>query len=242
MEVTKLCKGPCGMQLPLSHFWRDQAKPGGRCPRCVTCERKYRRGLRTPSDGPSEEGDRKRNPGQSWLYVMSYSFDVDGEIFGFKIGRAGCVDTRARDLACSHPFEMIVHARFQSSGHLEHALHEHFAEARVQGHSAREWFRVSLDAILEKVLELRRGTRSSGQELGAAASENHGGGGGPGLAQPARAAPATPPSALPREASGHAGGGSDSDGSPGFGGQAREEWQLHAPLMDCKGVCGHCEP
>jgi hypothetical protein len=91
----------------------------------------------------------------SWLYVMSYDFDPHGEQFGFKIGRATDVAHRARELAQCHPWQMLVHARFASSGHLEQALHDHFALRRVVAVGAREWFRAPLDEILRKILDLR---------------------------------------------------------------------------------------
>jgi hypothetical protein len=94
---------------------------------------------------------------------MSYDFDPQGERFGFKIGRATDVTQRACELAQSHPWQMVVHARFASSGHLEQALHDHFAQRRVAAVGAREWFRASLDEILRAILDLRAfGERAGG--------------------------------------------------------------------------------
>jgi hypothetical protein len=100
---------------------------------------------------------------------MSYDFDPQGERFGFKIGRATDVTQRARELAQSHPWQMVVHARFANSGHLEHALHDHFDQRRVTAVGAREWFRVPLDEILQEILDMRAANQP---ESGSHESEN----------------------------------------------------------------------
>jgi hypothetical protein len=144
-------------------------------PRCRECERdrKRRAGDRklraedaSYSAGAAvwEEG----GPG-SCLYVMTYDFDPQGERFGFKIGRASDVARRARELAQSHPWQMVVHARFAGTGHLEQALHEHFDQRRVTAAGAREWFRVPLDEILQVILDMRAANQP---ESGSHESEN----------------------------------------------------------------------
>jgi hypothetical protein len=100
---------------------------------------------------------------------MSYDFDPQGERFGFKIGHASDVARRARELAQCHPWQMVVHARFAGTGHLEQALHDHFDRRRVTAVGAREWFRVPLDEILQVILDMRAANQP---ESGSHESEN----------------------------------------------------------------------
>jgi hypothetical protein len=146
----------CGHELPTTAF-QPTCSRDGRLRRCRECERDRRRraGEVSYSSGAIvwEEGGGEQPA--SWLYVMSYDWDERGERFGFKIGRATDVAHRARELAQCHPWQMAVHARFANSGHLEQALHDQFAPRRVAAVSAREWFRVPLDEILQAILDLR---------------------------------------------------------------------------------------
>jgi hypothetical protein len=112
----------------------------------------YSSGATVWEDGGSEQSG-------AWLYVMSYDWDERGERFGFKIGHASDVARRARELAQSHPWQILVHARFANSGHLEQALHDHFDQRRVTAVGAREWFRVPLDEILQVILDMRASNR-----------------------------------------------------------------------------------
>jgi hypothetical protein len=168
-EGVKRCDA-CGKELPITAFQPTNSKDG-RMPRCRDCERDRKRRVCevSYSSGATvwEEGGSKQ-PG-AWLYVMSYEWDERGERFGFKIGRATDVTKRARELAQSHPWQMLVHARFANSGHLEQALHDHFDQRRVVAVGAREWFRVPLDEILQEILDMRAANQP---ESGSPESEN----------------------------------------------------------------------
>ena len=151
-EGSKACRKCCKM-LPLSSYYvhpRD-----GHISRCRECHRddvrEYRRRAAAPED-TSEDAEEQEPPKRlcrpSNLYIMCLSTDPGGLIHGLKIGRSCNIEERARDLAASLPFDMVVLATIPSAGHLETAVHSHLATRRNTDSNAREWFRISLTEAL----------------------------------------------------------------------------------------------
>ena len=81
------------------------------------------------------------------LYVMAYGHSLET----LKIGRSDNPERRAYALAAGHPFRVNVVCVFPNLGHLEADLHRRFQDARVEGGSGREWFQVTLPAIVAQV-------------------------------------------------------------------------------------------
>jgi len=150
-EGSKACK-KCARMLPIgSYYAQPRTKDGhsGKCKEC--CSEYYHENKRRPTPDDTtdaEEEEPKRICRPSNLYIMCLSTDPEGQQHGLKIGRSCNIEERARDLASSLPFDMVVLATIPSAGHLETAVHAHLAARRNTDSNAREWFRVSLTEAL----------------------------------------------------------------------------------------------
>jgi hypothetical protein len=138
--------------LPLDCYHAHPHCKDGHVGKCKECRREYRRRV-TPDETTDdteeqEELSPKRLCRPSNLYVMCLSTDPYGLIHGLKIGRSCNIEERARDLASSLPFDMVVLATIPGAGHIEMAVHAHLAARRNTDSNAREWFRISLTEAL----------------------------------------------------------------------------------------------
>jgi len=140
--------------LPLGCYHIDPQNKDGHKSNCKDCRNEHRReerrraaALEDTSDD-AEEQEPKRLCRPSNLYIMCLSTDPQGLIHGLKIGRSCNIEERARELASSLPFDMVVLATIPSAGHLETAVHAHLATRRNTDSNAREWFRISLTEAL----------------------------------------------------------------------------------------------
>ncbi len=153
----KVCR-KCTKMLPLSSYYNHPENVDGHFGKCKEChkegKRDVRRGRATPPDDMTDDTTEeeplppKRPCRPSCLYVMCFSTDPGGLQYGLKIGRSCNIEERARDLASSLPFNMVVLATIPSAGHVEGAVHDHLAARRNTDSNAREWFRVSLTEAL----------------------------------------------------------------------------------------------
>ena len=136
-EGSKACR-LCHKMLPIGCYHANPSSRDGHRNICKECRQEHRR-------------DVKRHKcicRPSNLYIMCLSTDPGGLIHGLKIGRSCNIEERARDLAASLPFDMVVLATIPSAGHLEMAVHSHLATRRNTDSNAREWFRISLTEAL----------------------------------------------------------------------------------------------
>ena len=73
------------------------------------------------------------------LYVMRNSL-IPGMV---KIGKSHNPEDRARDLARSHPFEMVICSTYERWGFIEKKIHDKLRHRNVIGGTGREWFHVT---------------------------------------------------------------------------------------------------
>ena len=62
-----------------------------------------------------------------------------------KIGRSACPEERAKQLAASHPFRIVVQYSYGEKGFLEKTVHDRLKHRRVEGGLGREWFRLTAE-------------------------------------------------------------------------------------------------
>jgi len=153
-EGSKACS-KCAKMLPISCYHIDPQNKDGHKSNCKECRNEYMRGVyRRRAAAPEDTTDAedpeppKRLCRPSNLYIMCLSTDPEGQQHGLKIGRSCNIEERARDLAASLPFDMVVLATVPGAGHIETALHAHLAARRNTEANAREWFRISLTEAL----------------------------------------------------------------------------------------------
>ena len=154
-EGSKACR-KCAKMLPLNSYYTHRENVDGHFGKCKECVkedvREYKRRATTPPEDTTDDAEEQEPPKRlcrpSNLYIMCLSTDPGGLIHGLKIGRSCNIEERARDLAASLPFDMVVLATIPSAGHLEMAVHAHLATRRNTDSNAREWFRISLTEAL----------------------------------------------------------------------------------------------
>ena len=73
------------------------------------------------------------------LYVMRNT-RIPGMV---KIGKSHTPEDRARDMARSHPFEMVICSTYEKWGFLEKLIHYKLRHRNVIGGSGREWYHVT---------------------------------------------------------------------------------------------------
>ena len=151
---AKPCKRCCRM-LPLNSYYAHPRSKDGRSGKCKECcsESYHENKRRPPPEEPDDTEEQEELPPKricrpSNLYIMCLSTDPGGLIHGLKIGRSCNIEERARDLASSLPFDMVVLATIPGAGHIEMAVHAHLAARRNTDSNARDWFRVSLTEAL----------------------------------------------------------------------------------------------
>jgi len=151
-EGSKACI-KCAKMLPIGCYHTQPSSKDGHRGYCKECQNAYKREYRRRAAAPEDTTDTEEEPPKricrpSNLYIMCLSTDPGGLIHGLKIGRSCNIEERARDLAASLPFDMVVLATIPSAGHLEMAVHAHLAARRNTDSNAREWFRISLTEAL----------------------------------------------------------------------------------------------
>jgi hypothetical protein len=149
---AKTCKRCCRM-LPITSYYTSASCKGRRVGKCKECwSESYFENKRRPSSEETEDTEEqeplKRICRPSNLYIMCLSTDPGGFIHGLKIGRSCNIEERARDLASSLPFDMVVLATIPGAGRAEVAVHAHLDARRNTDSNAREWFRISLSEAL----------------------------------------------------------------------------------------------
>ena len=65
----------------------------------------------------------------------------------YKVGRSKQVDTRAKDLSRSHPFEIIVLVTYHGLGDQETSIHKSLVQFQVKEGPGTEWFRCDIGLI-----------------------------------------------------------------------------------------------
>jgi len=150
-EGSKACR-KCARMLPIGSYYTQQTSRDGHRHMCKECFIEEVRDRRRPTPDDTTDAEEEEPPKRicrpSNLYIMCLSTDPGGLIHGLKIGRSCNIEERARDLAASLPFDMVVLATIPSAGHLEMAAHAHLAARRNTDSNAREWFRISLTEAL----------------------------------------------------------------------------------------------
>ena len=73
------------------------------------------------------------------LYVMRNTL-IPGMV---KIGKSQNPEDRARDLAMSHPFEMVICSTYERWGFIEKIIHYKLRHRNVNGGTGREWYHVT---------------------------------------------------------------------------------------------------
>jgi len=153
-EGSKACR-LCHKMLPIGCYHANPSSRDGHRNICKECRQEHRRDVKrhpTPPEDTTDDAEEPEPPKRicrpSNLYIMCLSTDPGGLIHGLKIGRSCNIEERARDLAASLPFDMVVLATIPSAGHLEMAVHSHLATRRNTDSNAREWFRISLTEAL----------------------------------------------------------------------------------------------
>ena len=85
------------------------------------------------------------------LYVMRNT-RIPGMV---KIGKSHTPEDRARDMARSHPFEMVICSTYEKWGFLEKLIHYKLRHRNVIGGSGREWYHVTpeqADRLISNVI------------------------------------------------------------------------------------------
>ena len=129
----------CQLEQRLDEFWNcKQSKDGLSC-WCKACFREHKK---RPREG-TETGDDEVGPAENRdsLYIMENSM-LPGMV---KIGRSACPEERAKQLAASHPFRIVVQYSYGEKGFLEKTVHDRLKHRRVEGGLGREWFRLTAE-------------------------------------------------------------------------------------------------
>jgi len=74
------------------------------------------------------------------LYVLKCGPDVDGERWGYKIGRTQCLSRRVAEHSRNMPFPLETQAVYTDCGFVETRVHRRLATYRSQAATSREWF------------------------------------------------------------------------------------------------------
>ena len=141
----KVCTA-CGQDLPLSDYYENNGRAASSCKECFkkrSRDQKARNRENIFKDVPRSRSP-PRTPESSEdnadsLYIMSNPL-IPGIV---KIGRAGCPETRARNLSSSQPFRVKVEYVYKGMGFIERKIHARLSAANVQGGQGREWFYIS---------------------------------------------------------------------------------------------------
>ncbi len=128
----------CNEYLTTDCFHKESSKKDGLYTYCKICAKDNRKKRRTEPDEVAEES--LETPSQSdSLYIMENSL-IPGIV---KIGRSMNPQERAKQLAASHPFKIVVQYSYGDKGFLEKTLHDQLKHRRVEGASGKEWFRIT---------------------------------------------------------------------------------------------------
>jgi len=139
--VLKRCP-KCQLEQSLGEFYSSIKTKDGLSFCCKTCFKGYRkRPLEVEPDSDACNGRAESSEGPDSLYIMENTL-LPGMV---KIGRSACPEERAKQLAASHPFRLIVQYSYGEKGYLEKTLHERLKHRRVEGGVGREWFRLTAE-------------------------------------------------------------------------------------------------
>ena len=86
------------------------------------------------------------------LYILAYEWS--GTTGPYKVGHTANLEQRVAQLEASHAFRIIVVAAFEGRGHLEKAVHDRLAHHRSTSGRGREWFNITVPAILRVVSDV----------------------------------------------------------------------------------------
>ena len=135
----KHCPG-CNEYLSTNCFHKESSKKDGLYTYCKICTKDNRKKRRSEPEEATDE--LLETPCQSdSLYIMENSL-IPGIV---KIGRSVNPQERAKQLAALHPFKIVVQYSYGEKGFLEKTLHDQLKHRRVEGGSAREWFRITAE-------------------------------------------------------------------------------------------------
>ena len=86
------------------------------------------------------------------LYVLKCGPDVDGERWGYKIGRTQCLARRVAEHSRNMPFPLETQAVYTDCGNMETRVHRRLAAFRSKAATSREWFCVPWPVIETAIL------------------------------------------------------------------------------------------
>ena len=148
LEADSQCCSGCDERKPSQDFHQGSRRRRG----LYSARRASARDMSDADDG-CVTPPRADTGSQDALYIMRYD-RIPRELM---IGRAVCVETRARQLEAGMNFHMVILATFPGLGHLEPRVHAMLSESRSHEGPGHQWFNVPLDAALHAIALAARG-------------------------------------------------------------------------------------
>ena len=171
MTQTKVCN-KCGVEHPVTYYYKNTTKLYGVQGECKDCWRKYDseqrmylNGKRVNKDHPLWKPGRYRSLDDAWSHTEIDNRSVDGDVYiisnvawqgWYKVGKAVNSEDRLNGYQTSSPhrdYRLEYRQSFDNRNHAETEIHQRL-RAKVSRHK-NEWFYTDIQVIKDTIQEVK---------------------------------------------------------------------------------------